>query len=32
MEILVGKAYRVIEDAGVDIAALSRVLDLLERR
>lgn len=32
MEIVSGKAYRVIVDAGVDMTALSRVLDLLERR
>ncbi|RTM13579.1 MAG: IS66 family insertion sequence hypothetical protein [Bradyrhizobiaceae bacterium] len=32
MEIVVGKACRVIVDAGVDMTALSRVLDLLERR
>lgn len=32
MEIVVGRAYRVIVDAGVDMTALSRVLDLLERR
>jgi hypothetical protein len=32
MEIFVGKACRVIVDAGVDMTALSRVLDLLERR
>lgn len=32
MEIAVGKACRVIVDAGVDMTALSRVLDLLERR
>lgn len=32
MEIVVGKASRVIVDAGVDMAALSRVLDLLEQR
>jgi transposase len=32
MEIVSGKAYQVIVDAGVDMNALSRVLDLLERR
>ncbi|WP_036011984.1 IS66-like element accessory protein TnpA [Bradyrhizobium yuanmingense] len=32
MEIVVGKARRVIVDAGFDMTALSRVLDLLERR
>ncbi len=32
MEIVVGKACRVIVDAGVDMTALSRVLDLLEQR
>lgn len=32
MEIVSGKAYRVIVDNSVDITALSRVLDLLERR
>ena len=32
MEIVVGKACRVIVDAGVDMAALSRVLDFLEQR
>jgi transposase len=32
MEIVVGKACRVIVDAGVDMTALSRGLDLLERR
>jgi transposase len=32
MEIVAGKACRTIVDAGVDMTALSRVLDLLERR
>jgi len=32
MEIVIGKGCRVIVDAGVDMTALSRVLDLLERR
>lgn len=32
MEIVSGKAYRVIADPGVDMPALSRVLDLLKRR
>ncbi|MCG2633263.1 transposase [Bradyrhizobium sp. WYCCWR 13023] len=32
MEIVIGGACRVIVDAGVDMTALSRVLDLLERR
>lgn len=32
MEIVVGEACRVIVDASVDMTALSRVLDLLERR
>ncbi|MHC2291688.1 IS66-like element accessory protein TnpA [Bradyrhizobium barranii] len=32
MEIVIGQACRVIVDAGVDMTALSRVLDLLERR
>ena len=32
MEIVVGKACRLIVDAGVDMTALSRVLDQLERR
>lgn len=32
IEIVVGTSCRVIVDAGVDTTALSRVLDLLERR
>jgi transposase len=32
MVIIVGKARRVIVDAGVDAAALARVLQVLERR
>ncbi|MCP1972956.1 MULTISPECIES: IS66-like element accessory protein TnpA [Bradyrhizobium] len=32
IEIVSARAYRVIVDAGVDMTALSRVLDLLERR
>jgi transposase len=32
MEIVVSRDRRVIVDAGVDVAALARVLDLLERR
>src|ERR1700739_2088664 len=32
IEIVVGKSCRVIVDAGVDMTALSRVLDLLEQR
>jgi transposase len=32
IEIVVGTTCRVIVDAGVDMTALSRVLDLLERR
>jgi transposase len=32
MEIVVSRNRRIIVDAGVDVAALARVLDLLERR
>ena len=32
MEIVVSRDRRIIVDAGVDVAALARVLDLLERR
>jgi transposase len=32
MEIVAGNGRRIIVDAGVDAAALSRVLDVLERR
>ena len=32
MEIVVSNGQRVIVDAGIDVAALSRVLDVLERR
>ena len=32
MEIEIGKDRRVIVDAGVDVAALARVLAILERR
>jgi hypothetical protein len=32
MEIVVSRDRRVIVDAGVDVAALARVLDLLEQR
>lgn len=32
MEIVVSRGRRIIVDAGVDVAALARVLDLLERR
>ena len=32
MELVVSRGRRIIVDAGVDVAALARVLDLLERR
>jgi transposase len=32
MEIVVSRDRRIIVDAGVDVAALARVLDLLSRR
>jgi transposase len=32
MEIVVSRGRRIIVDAGVDVSALARVLDLLERR
>jgi hypothetical protein len=32
MEIVIGKGRRIIVDAGVDAAALARVIDVLERR
>jgi hypothetical protein len=32
MEIVASNGRRVVVDAGVDVAALARVLDLLERR
>jgi hypothetical protein len=32
MEIIVTNGRRIIVEAGVDVAALSRVLDVLERR
>jgi hypothetical protein len=32
IEIVIGASSRVIVDAGVNMAALSRVVDLLERR
>jgi transposase len=32
MEIVVSRDQRIIVDGGVDVAALARVLDLLERR
>jgi hypothetical protein len=32
MEIVAANGRRVIVDAGVDVAALDRVLDVLERR
>jgi hypothetical protein len=32
MEIVVSRGRRIIVDAGFDVAALARVLDLLERR
>jgi transposase len=32
MEIVVSRDRRIIVDAGVDVAALARILDLLERR
>jgi hypothetical protein len=32
MEIVAGNGRRIIVDAGVDAAALARVLDVLERR
>jgi hypothetical protein len=32
MEIVVSRDRRIIVDSGVDVAALARVLDLLERR
>jgi hypothetical protein len=32
MEIVVSRDQRIIVDAGVDLAALARVLDLLSRR
>jgi hypothetical protein len=32
MEIVISRDRRIIVDAGVDVTALARVLDLLERR
>jgi hypothetical protein len=32
MEIIVAKGHRIIVDAGVDAAALARVIEVLDRR